>query len=102
MLLSRPLCVATLASGVTVRSLQPAGYFKATKPKKEKGKRQQDQPATCVSAAYAKAVEQDLSSRPAYRQVTIPGPLKGCHSSMHRRTAVCAEAGAPGSSWPER
>ena len=83
MCLNRPLCVATLAPGVTVHSVWPAGYFKATKPKKEKGKSEEDQPATCVSAAYAKAVEQDLSSRPAYQQVTVPGPLKGRHSSMH-------------------
>ncbi|CAK0785418.1 hypothetical protein CVIRNUC_008627 [Coccomyxa viridis] len=57
-----------MPEGARVVALADDGYFKATKPKKEKGKRQQDQPATCVSAAYAKAVEQDLSSRPAYRQ----------------------------------
>ena len=87
-----PHCKATQALGVTLLSFQPAGYFKATKPKREKGKSKPDEAATCVSAAYAKAVEHDLSSRPAYQQVTNPGPLKGHHSSAHCQAAACAEA----------
>ena len=45
------------------------GFFKATKPKNGKGKGSKDKAASCVSAAYTKAMEHNLSSRPEYQQV---------------------------------
>lgn len=50
------------------------GFFKASKPKTGKGKGSKDKAASCVFAAYTKAMEHDLSSRPEYQQVICPHP----------------------------
>ena len=74
-----------------------AGYFKASRPKngKKNGKNKgrDGLPATCISAAYTKAKEHDLTTRPEYKQVTAQGL---CLASIHLMTACASLYSATG------
>ena len=65
---------------LTLSSPILTGFFKTTKPKNGKRKGSKDKAASCVSAAYTKAMEHDLSSRPEYQQVTCAYP--SCSSAL--------------------